>query len=368
MSVLSTPAVGARAEELARTIVREDVLSIASYSVPSAQGLVKLDMMENPHALPATVRRELVQRAASVPLHRYPTPEAMAALRAHLARSIGLGEGLELLLGNGSDELIRIILQACARPGATVLSPGPSFSMYSLLSRLEHCRYVEVPLREDFSLDMPAMLGALARERPAVTFLAWPNNPTGNLFAPAEVDALIEAAPGLVVVDEAYLPFARRTYLPQLARRPNLLVLRTLSKSGLAGMRLGYLCGAPAWIAQFDKVRPPFNVNSLTLELVDLALEHEEIFEAQALRVRNDRDDLVAQLRRLAGIEVFDSDANFVLVRVDDARVVFEKLLRRRILVKDVSTHHPLLRGCLRLTVGTERENELLVAALAAEP
>ena len=137
--------------------------------------------------------------------------------------------------------------------------------MYAVSARLDGCRFVGVPLRPDFTLDLPAMLAAIATQRPAVIFISWPNNPTGNLFDRAQVAALIDAAaPGLVVLDEAYQPFAQDTWMPQLDRYPNLLVLRTLSKLGLAGIRLGYLAGHPAWIAEFNKLRPPYNVNVLT--------------------------------------------------------------------------------------------------------
>jgi histidinol-phosphate aminotransferase len=347
------------------SIVREDILAQHAYPVPGARGMVKLDMMENPHPLPTPLREALARRLSRVEVNRYPAPEAVEALRARIARHIGLPAGMDILLGNGSDELIRIVLHACARPGACVLTPGPGFSMYRISAGHERLRYHEVPLRADFSLDRAGMLAALAAERPAIVFLAFPNNPTGNLFLRADIEAVLDAAPGLVVIDEAYLPFARESWLPELARRPGLLVLRTLSKAGLAGLRLGYLCGAPRWISQFDKVRPPFNVNSFTLAAVDLLLDHEAALAAQADAVIAERMRLLAALRALPGARAFDSAANFLLVRVADAGAVFAKLLAGGILVKDVSAQHPLLRGCLRITVGTRDEDDRLLAVLA---
>jgi histidinol-phosphate aminotransferase len=270
------------------------------------------------------------------------------------------------MLGNGSDELIHLVIQACALPGTKILAPWPGFVMYELSSQFDGCRFVGVPLRPDFSIDLAAMLAAIDEHRPAVIFLAHPNNPTGNLFDRASMQALIAAAPGLVVVDEAYLPFAQDTWLPALPSHPKLLVLRTLSKLGLAGVRLGYLCGHPAWIAEFDKVRPPYNVNVLTLAAVDLLLDHLPEFDEQAARIRRERSRVQAALRAMPGVTAFESAANFILLRVADADRVFAGLKARGILIKNVSRMHPLLAGCLRTTIGTPPENDAFLAALEA--
>jgi histidinol-phosphate aminotransferase len=197
-----------------------------------------------------------------------------------------------------------------------------------------------------------------------VVFIAYPNNPTGNLFDRAAVDAVLDAAPGLVVLDEAYLPFAQATFLDQVGRRPGLLVLRTLSKLGLAGIRLGYLCGDPAYIRQFDKLRPPYNVNVLTLATADLMLDHLGLLDRQAALLRDERARVAAAMRA-AGIEVFDSAANFLLFRVAAPDAVFATLKRRGVLIKNVSAMHPLLSGCLRTTIGTAAENDAFLAALS---
>jgi histidinol-phosphate aminotransferase len=350
-------------------VVRDDIRALHAYPVAPAAGLVKLDLMENPYTLPPELAGELGARLGAVALNRYP-PGDPQAFKQRLAHWGGLPAGAALMLGNGSDELIHLVILACAGPDTVVLAPGPSFSMYRLIAAQDRCRYVEVALRPDFALDVPAFLAAMAAHRPAVVFLAYPNNPTGNCFDPAAVAAIIDAAPGLVVVDEAYLPFAQRTWIDELPRRPNLLVLRTLSKLGLAGVRLGYLCGAPELIAQFEKVRPPFNVNVLTLAAVDFLLGHLALLDGQAATIRADRERLIARIRAMAparpGMAVFDSAANFFLLRVADAPGLFAALLRQGILVKDVSASHPLLRGCLRVTVGTADENERLFQALQA--
>lgn len=345
------------------SIIRDDVRAISAYHVPPAAGFVKLDAMENPFGLPAALAHELGARLAQVALNRYPLSDPQA-FKAKLAHAIGLPAGMQLLLGNGSDELIHLVIQACAKPGTTVLSPWPSFVMYEMSARFDGCRFVGVPLRPDFALDAGAMRAAIAREQPAVVFIAWPNNPTGNLFDRAEVAAILDAAPGLVVIDEAYLPFAQDTWITQLLSRPNLLVLRTLSKLGLAGIRLGYLAGDPAWLEQFDKVRPPYNVNVLTLAAAEFMLDQLRLLDEQAATIRTERTRMLGSLRRLPGVTAFDSAANFILFRVSDPDGVFARLKERGILIKNVSRMHPLLAGCLRATVGTPAENDAFIEAL----
>ena len=351
------------------SVIRDEIRALHAYAVPDSTRLVKLDAMENPFTLPAEVARELGERLAQVALNRYP-PADPRPFKDKLARAIGLPAGMSLLLGNGSDELIHLTIQACAKPGAVVLSPWPSFEMYDLASRFDGCRFVGVPLADDFALPRERLLAAIDGQRPAVIFISWPNNPTGNLFDRATVEAVLDAAPGLVVLDEAYLPFAQDTWLPQLARRPNLLVLRTLSKLGLAGIRLGYLCGDPAWIGEINKLRPPYNVNVLTLAAADFLLDRLPLLDEQAALLRAERARLLARLRALPGVTAFDSAANFVLFRVtggpDAADRVFAQLKSRGILIRNRTHVHPLLAGCLRVTVGTPAENDAFVAALSS--
>jgi histidinol-phosphate aminotransferase len=339
--------------------VRPEVLAMSAYHVPEARGMVKLDAMENPYALPEELRRRLAERLAQVDLNRYPEPNPRA-LRELIARTMRVPAGMEVLLGNGSDDLIQIVALALARPGAAMMFPSPTFVMYSVNATLTGMRAVAVPLREDFSLDREAFIARLADVRPAVVFLAYPNNPTGVLYPPADVEAIVRAAEGLVVVDEAYHAFAGASFLPRLAEFPNLVVLRTLSKVGLAGLRLGYLAGAPQWLEQFNKVRQVYNVNVLTEAAALFVLEHLDLLDAQAARIRADRAELARGLASL-GVTVFPSSANFVLVRVADAARTFEALRRQGVLVKNL---HPGVAGCLRITVGTPDENRILLSAM----
>jgi len=361
-------------QRLISSRIRADVQAMHAYVVQSADGMVKLDAMENPHRLPAQRQEQLGRRLGALALNRYPGPR-IDDLRQALTRYVGLPDGLALMLGNGSDELISLLALACAVPAdgarakACVLAPEPGFVMYAMSAQLQGLDYVGVPLTADFSLDVPAMQAAMARYRPAITYLAYPNNPSANLWSDEAMDAVIAAAgeyDGLVVIDEAYQPFAGKSYIDRVANYPHVLLLRTLSKFGLAGIRLGYFVGAPALIAQIDKVRPPYNVSVLNAEAALFALENREVFEAQAVEICAQRAMLLEALARLPGVQVFPSQANMILLRVADAQKTFDGLRQRGVLVKNVSKMHPLLSNCLRLTVGTAPENRQLLAALEA--
>jgi histidinol-phosphate aminotransferase len=353
------------APRLAR-FIRQDVQSMHGYAIQPSAGYVKLDAMENPHRLPAALQAELGQRLGALALNRYPGTRT-DELRAALARHARMPEGCALMLGNGSDELISLLAMACDVPGAVVLAPVPGFVMYEMSAKLQGLRFVGVPLTADFELDEAAMLAAVREHQPAITYLAYPNNPTANLWDDGAIERIVEAVRehgGLVVMDEAYQPFASRSYLDRLPRHDHVLLMRTLSKFGLAGVRLGYLIGPAALIAEVDKVRPPYNVSVLNCEAALFALEHEEEFARQAAVLRAERTRLLAALRALPGVTPYPSEANMVLVRLADAKAAFEGLKARGVLVKNVSGLHPLLANCLRLTVGLPQENDQMIAAL----
>ena len=349
--------------DLVTAVVRPEIRALSAYAVARAEGMIKLDAMENPYALPAGVRTRLSEALARVPINRYPDGAADAAKGA-LRRVFSIPVDQGLLLANGSDELIQIITSALAWPGAAMLVPEPSFVMYRMNALYAGMRFVGVPLGQDFRLDRAAMLAAIERERPSLVYLAYPNNPTGNLFAASDVEAVLRAAPGLVVVDEAYYAFADASFLPRVAEFANLLVLRTVSKVGMAGIRLGYAVAAPEWIAELNKVRQPYNVNALTQAAAEVLLTDTGWIAEQAAAIRTGRARLEAELKRLPGTTVFPTQTNFVLVRVTDANEMFEGLKARCILVKNLHGWHPLLANCLRITVGTTEENDLLLAAL----
>lgn len=353
------------AGDLAQRVFRQDVQSMAAYAVQPSAGLLKLDAMENPHRLPPDLQAHLGQRLGALALNRYPG-ERLNDLRAALASHAGLPEGFALMLGNGSDELISLLAMACDTPGASILAPVPGFVMYAMSAQLQGLKFIGVDLTADFELDEAAMLAAIEKHQPTIVYLAYPNNPTANLWDDAVIEKIIAAAPGLVVMDEAYQPFASRSYIDRVARHPHVLLMRTLSKFGLAGVRLGYMMGPKALIEQVDKVRPPYNISVLNCEAALFALEHAGTFANQAQDLRAQRTRLQQALARLPGVKSWPSDANMILVRVPDAGKVFEGLKARGVLVKNVSKMHPLLANCLRMTVGSADENTQLLAALEA--
>jgi histidinol-phosphate aminotransferase len=351
---------------LERTI-RQDVTSSAGYAIQPSAGMVKLDAMENPFRLPAELQRALGERLAQVAINRYPQNKGEVA--SALAQHFEVPAGCKLIVGNGSDELIDLLSVACDVPGATVLAPLPGFVMYEMSARLRGLRFVGVPLTPSFELDEAAMLAAIEQHRPALTYIAYPNNPTGNLFDEAVVRKVVDTVgsqDGLVVFDEAYQPFSSRTWMPSLATHDHVLVLRTLSKFGLAGVRMGYLAGAAPLVEQIDKVSPPYNISGLNAAATLFALEHAEVFAEQAAILRRERERLLRELTAIAGVTVFPSEANMILVRVPDSKRAFEGMKQRRILVKHIAGLHPLLANCLRLTVGTPQENTLMIDALKA--
>ena len=344
------------------TVIRDDIRALAGYLVPDATGMVKLDAMENPYRLPDDVRRRIADVVSRAEINRYPDANSNS-LKAALRDALGVPAGSDIVLGNGSDEIIQMLVMATARPGATVMSVNPTFVMFRLIAT--HCgvNYASVPLKPDFSLDAERMLIALAEHRPALIFLAYPNNPTGNLFDEQAIEKVIRAAPGLVVVDEAYHAFADRTFMNRLGEFDNLLVMRTLSKSGLAGLRLGLIAGGREWLQHVDKVRLPYNVNVLTQIVAEEALEHRALLDEQAAAIRAERSRLSAELARIAE-KVYPSAANFILFRIAEAERVFGELKSSGVLIKNLHGSHPSLENCLRVTVGTADENDRFLAAL----
>jgi histidinol-phosphate aminotransferase len=346
--------------------IRQDIQSMHAYAVQDSTGMIKLDAMENPHRLPAALQAHLGQRLGALALNRYPDGRVNDLCRA-LADYAQMPEGFDIMLGNGSDELISLLALACDVPNAAVLSPLPGFVMYAMSAQLQGMKFIGVPLTADFELDEAAMMAAIDEHKPAITYLAYPNNPTANLWDDAVIEKIITAVGkqgGLVVMDEAYQPFASKSYINRITQHSHVLLMRTLSKFGLAGVRLGYMMGPKALIAEIDKVRPPYNISVLNCECALFALENKDVFAAQAHDLIAQRAMLLDELGKMPGVKCWKSDANMILVRVADSTQTFDGMKARGVLVKNVSKMHPLLANCLRLTVGTADENLLMLAAL----
>ena len=362
-------------ENLLKNRIRQDIQSMHAYAIQDAAGFIKLDAMENPHRLSPQLQTELGVRLGALALNRYPDGR-IDVLRKTLADYANMPAGCGLMLGNGSDELISLLAMACDVPSRTgepavILAPEPGFVMYAMSAQFQGLQFVGVPLTADFELDEAAMLAAIAKHKPAIVYLAYPNNPTANLWDDAVIAKIIETQGqqgGLVVMDEAYQPFAARSWIDKIRSAPekhaHVLLMRTMSKFGLAGVRIGYMMGHKALITEVDKLRPPYNISVLNCECALFALEHADVFKAQALELIDQRAILLKSLRAMPGVTCWNSDANMILLRVADAAKTFDGMKAKGVLVKNVSKMHPLLANCLRLTVGTTDENRKMLAAL----
>jgi histidinol-phosphate aminotransferase len=348
-------------------VVRPEILAMHAYPVADATGLVKLDLMESPYGLPPELAAEIGKLVSQLSLNRYPVPTAQR-LRALIKETMQVPAGCDVLLGNGSDECIQYITATVAREGAVVMAPAPSFAMFSAHAFFYRLRFAGQPLREDFTLDADAFLAAMEKEKPALVWIAYPNNPTGNAFPVADIERIVRAAPGLVVIDEAYQPFAGGTFMPRLAEFENMAVMRTVSKIGMAGLRLGYVCARPDWIDAFNKARSPFNINVLTEAVAIRLLENKKVLDAQAAKVLAERERIRPELERMPGLRVYPSVANFFLARVQgpagSGTRVFESLKAQGVLVRNFDGGLAALENCLRLTVGSPEENRILIAGL----
>lgn len=344
-------------------LIRQEILALHAYHVQPSPGMIKLDAMENPYPLPEAIRAEIAQAVSLAAINRY--PDAAAETLKQGIRSVTvLPDGMDVLLGNGSDEIIQLLAMAVAKPGAMLMSVEPSFVMYRMIATFAAMQYMGIPLTDDFQLDLPAMLEAIKKHQPALIFLAYPNNPTGNMFDAAAIGQILEISEGLVVVDEAYYAFADDSFIPRLGQFDNLLVMRTYSKLGMAGLRLGFLAGSKQWLEQLEKLRLPYNVGVLPQVVANILLKHHDTLLQQAEQIRADRDWLFERLVGTVDVQAFPSAANFILFRLPHASRVFAGLKQRGVLIKNLDGGHPALKDCLRVTVGSRSENEQFVKSL----
>ncbi len=347
--------------------IRPEIRSLSAYQVADAGGRIKLDAMENPFRLPVALRQALASQLAEAELNRYPDPAAVR-LTETIRRTLSVPDEAAIVLGNGSDELIQMLAVAVAAPDACLLSFEPGFVMYRMIAEFASLQYVGVPLDEHFRIDMALTRQAIEQHRPALIFIAYPNNPSANLYDEQVIEEIIRLAPGLVILDEAYHPFAQASFLSRLTRYDNLLVMRTVSKLGLAGLRLGLLCGHPALIGEIDKVRLPYNINVLTQVAATFVLDNIDVLDQQAAQIRRQREELLQAMAAMPSLQVFPSQANFILFRVlhGDATAVFERIRDAGVLIKNMKADTGPLAQCLRVTVGSVEENAAFLTALEA--
>ncbi|MDX8377386.1 MAG: histidinol-phosphate transaminase [Mariprofundales bacterium] len=339
-------------------MIRTEIRSLRAYYAPDADGMIKLDAMENPYSMPDTLQQQWAAFMAKQNINRYPDSN-MFALRAAIAELDDL-KPEQVLLGNGSDEIIQMLL--IASDAGTCVVPTPSFVMYSLIARWLKRPVATVPLTKDFALSPRSVLQVCAREKAALLFLACPNNPTGNLWDTDTIAEIAHGFRGLVVIDEAYLAFSGRSHTHLIAN--NVIILRTFSKMGWAGLRLGYALGTVEMIAELNKVRMPYNINTLTDASARFLLAHYDVFLAQIRHIKKAREELSQALSSLNGVKVYPSQANFLTIRVPDADAIFNGLKQRKILIKNLHGSDVLLNNCLRISIGKREENTLLLQAL----
>ena len=335
-----------------RKLVKKEVSGLEAYNAKEIPCRIKLDANESPYGFAAAA-----QQVAGIRTNRYPDPEAKA-LRQLIAKDLKVGTE-SILFGNGSDELIYYLITTFGGP---VAYPVPTFSMYGIIGQALGEEKVEIPLDKYFDLDTDKFLTAVRKEKPKLIFLSSPNNPTGNCFSTDRILKLLEASKGIVVVDEAYQPFSSETgMLPLLKDYRNLVIMRTLSKIGLAALRLGFMIADPELIGEVNKVRLPFNLNAFSQAIAAAALKRKREFRTYIKTISLERAKLLAELERIAAVTPFPSEANFILLRVDDPDHVYSALLRKGILVRNLNS---AVKGCLRVTVGTPEENTAFLKAL----
>ena len=349
--------------------VRPEIQELVGYKVVDPGDAIKLDAMENPWPWPGDLRDEWFRRLSEVEVNRYPNPDA-PQLKSQLREIFEVPVEADLLLGNGSDELIQLINLAIAGHGRTVMAPTPSFAMYRVIATLSGAEFVEVELADDFGLDSVAMQAAVGKHNPAVIYLAHPNNPTGNGLDLDAVSSLARSTEGVVVVDEAYYAYAETSFLPRLLEHPNVLLLRTLSKVGLAGLRVGVMIAHPDWIKQLEKCRLPYNLGVLAQTSAELALEYCHRLDEAVKRVCDERARLAQALEQIPSVDwLLPSQTNFLTIRVSQlgAASAQRKLVESGVLVKSLDGSHPRLSDCLRVTVGKPEENDRFIAALLSQ-
>jgi histidinol-phosphate aminotransferase len=340
--------------------LRPELAGLHAYEAEPPLGDAALDANENPLAPPEAWLERAVARLKAVALNRYPDP-ACGALRAKLA-ALHQVPAASLAFGNGSDELIGLLLTAFGGPGATLLVPTPTFSMYKLCALGQGWQVLEEPLDAEFRLT-PAFVERARSAKPRLVFLASPNNPTGNAFDPALIEALLDIEGVILVLDEAYVEFSGRSWLAQAPTKGSLIVLRTFSKAwGLAALRLGWLCTAPALVAELEKLRLPYNIDALAQAFAEEALDMAPAFLGRVPGLLAGRQQLRTALEAMAGTKVFASDANFLLFRHPGAQRLHQHLLAAGLRVRRFGPGP--LDGCLRLSVGSPEQNQRIEAAL----
>ncbi|MBI2083361.1 MAG: histidinol-phosphate transaminase [Deltaproteobacteria bacterium] len=344
-------------------MLREHVKKLKAYSVEQPAHRIKLNQNESPYDLPAELKNKVIEKIRDLNWNRYASPFADSLRRAIAKKEDWDPEGV--LLQNGSNSLINIIVTATAIRGK-LMTVAPSFSLYAMEGKIFENRVIEIPLDpEDFSLPLKSFLQKLKKEKPSVVFLANPNAPTGNLFPEEELLQIVKARKEtIVVVDEAYYPFSKKTMRPHLKDYENLVILRTFSKAfSAAGIRLGYLLAAPSLARELRKVMRPFCINLFQEAVGQVMLDHPGYVSDVVNQIVREREMLFNELKKIPGTISYPSQANYILFRVANASKTYTSLLDQGVLVRPM--HGKGIENCLRVTIGTPEENRLFLQALS---
>lgn len=346
-----------------KSLIRPILENIKAYKVVDAKGFIKLDAMENPYSLPEQVQREIANELAHEKINRYPD-HSCAELKEAIYNADLAPKNLPMIIGNGSDELIWL-LHTLIPENSKVISFEPSFSMYELNAKICGHQFIKIPLNHDFSLDFAETINVIKKSSPALMWISYPNNPTGNLFDFTELLTIIETNPGFTVIDEAYLPFvtgvAKPTMVDFIEKYPRLIILRTLSKMGFAGLRLGYLICQNSLINEMDKIRLPYNIDRLSAKVGNIILSryYTHLVEQTRLIVCEKESQISFFTDNFSkfGLQIFPSKANFLLIRHQSAELLYRFLFNEKILIKEFGKSSTLLSNCLRVTIGSREEN-----------
>jgi len=352
-------------------LVKKTVQELKPYQAENIQCRIKLDAMENPYPLPESLMKKISEEIGRIKINRYPDPSA-SRLKSIISAQTDISTD-NIIIGNGSDELIQMILTVFGDPspqslsgeqGDRVLFPVPTFSMYGIISKSLSLKDEVVPLSEDWEIQLDKFLSEMERVKPKVIFISYPNNPTGNCFNRESILKILKKASGIVVIDEAYYDFSKKTFLPYLKEYKNLIILRTLSKIGMAGLRVGYLMADSEICRELNKVRLPYNSNSVSQEIAGIILENRTEVDRQIASIILERERLMDGLKGIKDIEPFSSETNFILFKTDkNSKEIFDKLLDSGILIRNFGDDI-YLKNSLRVTIGAPDENNEFLKTL----
>ena len=343
-------------------LICEKVKNLKAYQVETVKEGIKLHANENPYSPSPELTKRILERLESLDLNRYPDPDCKN-LKTVISARIKVNSN-QIVIGNGSDELIQNLMQVFCNEGDTIAFPGPTFAMYAIIAEGMGLKVETYPLNNNWEFEAKSLLKSLVASQARIVFISYPNNPTGNCFSRTEIQELVENFQGIVVLDEAYYDFSGLTFLEEMKDHNNLVILRSLSKIGLAGLRVGYGIFPSILADEINKIRMPYNSNSISQIAAEELLNNFSLVQNQIDSIKHERTRLIKELSKIESISTFPSDANFILFQTtNNGEKVFKKLMEYGILIRNLGTH-PMLSNCLRVTIGTKAENDQFLKLL----